>query len=81
MILFADRLTTGMVIQRLITVLKTSIWIKNGAQLNMESGEKFVSRAEINVDTWFTDELIKELVFFWTRGITIGSSFWINRQM
>ncbi|MFR6734341.1 MAG: hypothetical protein ACLUSN_00350 [Blautia wexlerae] len=51
---------------------KTSIWIKNGAQLNVESGEKFVSRAEINVD--HSSLTINSKVGFWTRGITIGSS-------
>lgn len=51
---------------------KTSIWIKSGAQLNVESGEKFVSRAEVNVD--HSSLTINSKVGFWTRGITIGSS-------
>lgn len=51
---------------------KTSIWIKSGAQLNVESGEKFVSRAEVNVD--HSSLKINSGVGFWTRGITVGSS-------
>ena len=38
----------------------------------MESGEKFVSRAEVNVD--HSSLKINSGVGFWTRGITVGSS-------
>ena len=51
---------------------KTSIWVKNGSTLNVESNNMLVTRAEINVDhgTFSTASKVQ----LWTRGITLKSS-------
>ena len=51
---------------------KTSIWVKKGAELNVESNNMLVTQAEINVDHGkFTTGPKVQL---WTRGITLASS-------
>lgn len=51
---------------------KTSIWIKRGASLSVESNNMLVTQAEVNVD--HSEFSTGPKVQLWTRGITVGSS-------